>query len=73
MIEDAEVFATYDLAEMAEAVPSSLYEGAGELSGDAFASPITDYYLTNPIARASETLRECSETYVKPRLAAAAE
>ncbi|TXN74075.1 hypothetical protein FV228_06515, partial [Methylobacterium sp. WL18] len=28
--------------------------------GPAFASPVTDFYLTNPIARASRVLAECS-------------
>jgi len=33
---------------------------AGELGDAAFASPIDDFYLTNPIARASVTMAECS-------------
>jgi NADH-quinone oxidoreductase subunit G len=28
-------------------------------------SPIADFYLTNPIARASETMAECSRIYVQ--------
>ncbi len=32
----------------------------GKLSNDAFKSPIADFYLTNPIARASKTMAECS-------------
>jgi len=32
----------------------------GDASGPAFASPVTDFYLTNPIARASRILAECS-------------
>ncbi|PNG26463.1 NADH-quinone oxidoreductase subunit NuoG [Methylocella silvestris] len=35
--------------------------GAGGAAGSAsFASPITDFYLTNPIARASAVMAECS-------------
>jgi NADH-quinone oxidoreductase subunit G len=35
------------------------------------ASPIADFYLTNPIARASETMAECSRLFVQqPKLAA---
>jgi NADH-quinone oxidoreductase subunit G len=34
---------------------------------------IPDFYLTNPIARASETMALCSRTYVKGGAAAAAE
>ncbi|WP_158916902.1 NADH-quinone oxidoreductase subunit NuoG [Caulobacter sp. S45] len=33
---------------------------AGSLSDAVFASPIDDFYLTNPIARASVTMAECS-------------
>ena len=32
----------------------------GETSDTPFKSPVTDYYLTNPIARASVTMAECS-------------
>ncbi len=37
------------------------------------ASPITDFYLTNPIARASATMAECSRTFVKRTTKMAAE
>ena len=33
---------------------------AGTLSDAPFANPLTDFYLTNPIARASVTMAECS-------------
>jgi NADH-quinone oxidoreductase subunit G len=33
---------------------------AGELLDQAFISPVRDFYLTNPIARASVTMAECS-------------
>jgi NADH-quinone oxidoreductase subunit G len=33
------------------------------MSGTGFISPITDYYLTNPIARASQTMAECSAMF----------
>jgi len=33
---------------------------AGEIGGAAFVSPISDFYLTNPIARASKVMAECS-------------
>jgi NADH-quinone oxidoreductase subunit G len=43
-------------AEALKAVP----EGAGGLSGAPFKPVIGDFYLTNPIARASKTMAECS-------------
>ncbi len=39
---------------------SELAKGEGKANKDAFVSPITDFYLTNPIARASRTMGECS-------------
>jgi NADH-quinone oxidoreductase subunit G len=35
-------------------------EAAGELSTSPFTATIGDFYLTNPIARASKTMAECS-------------
>ena len=47
--------------------PGDVVEAAEKLirlgsatGGPAFASPVTDFYLTNPIARASRILAECS-------------
>ncbi|KEQ06839.1 MULTISPECIES: NADH-quinone oxidoreductase subunit NuoG [Pseudorhizobium] len=39
---------------------AALGEKAGEMSKSGFASPIKDFYLTNPIARASAVMAECS-------------
>ncbi|MBB4658556.1 NADH-quinone oxidoreductase subunit NuoG [Parvularcula dongshanensis] len=71
MIEENEVFATLDLAEPGAAPSASLFDGAGALSGDGFSLPIGDYYLTNPIARASAIMAECSTTFAKPKALAA--
>lgn len=47
---------------------NSLDLGSVGVSGDVgdmgFASPVTDFYLTNPIARASEIMAECSAVFV---------
>jgi NADH-quinone oxidoreductase subunit G len=43
----------------------------GSLSGPAFASPVKDFYLTNPIARASAVLAECSAMHLGPAAEAA--
>ena len=40
---------------------AALVEAGGALSGKPFVEPIEDFYLTNPIARASKTMAECSE------------
>ena len=52
------------IARLASAAPASL-------SGPAFASPIDDFYLTNPIARASAVMAECSAMHLGPRAEAA--
>jgi NADH-quinone oxidoreductase subunit G len=45
----------------------------GALSDAAFVSPVGDFYLTNPIARASVTMAECSALAVSRRAPLAAE
>ena len=42
------------------AAMAAVAQGAGAMSGDVFRSPVTDFYMTNPIARASKTMAECS-------------
>ena len=43
----------------------SAFGSAGSIDKAPFASPIVDFYLTNPIARASTVMRECSRLFVK--------
>ncbi|MGQ2907157.1 MAG: NADH-quinone oxidoreductase subunit NuoG [Aliihoeflea sp.] len=47
--------ATADVAHV-----SALKSGTGDFDEAAFVSPIKDFYLTNPIARASAVMAECS-------------
>jgi NADH-quinone oxidoreductase subunit G len=42
------------------AMLSQLGLGEGKTSNAPFASPVKDFYMTNPIARASKTMAECS-------------
>ena len=44
-----------DVAELAD-----LARDEGAMSSEPFRSPVTDFYMTNPIARASKTMAECS-------------
>ena len=39
----------------------------GDVADAPFTSPIKDFYLTNPIARASVTMAECSATHAAAR------
>jgi NADH-quinone oxidoreductase subunit G len=40
---------------------TTLADRSGALSGEAFRSGLGDFYLTNPIARASKVMAECSK------------
>jgi NADH-quinone oxidoreductase subunit G len=42
------------------AMLSDLGRGEGKAANDAFVSPVKDFYMTNPIARASRIMAECS-------------
>jgi len=63
LIEEHPTFGEIDhapgAATAADFDPAKLGE-AGDVKDEPFVSPITDFYLTNPIARASKTLAECS-------------
>jgi NADH-quinone oxidoreductase subunit G len=51
---------TGEIAESGAAVVSWIGQKGGDLGRTAFAPGITDFYLTNPIARASAVMAECS-------------
>ena len=54
-------FAEIDAIAVGEASSvEALAAKGGETGADAFASPVADFYLTNPIARASAVMAECS-------------
>ncbi len=39
----------------------------GEMDPAPFASPIKNFYMTDPVSRASETMARCTETFITPR------
>ncbi|MDF1720922.1 MAG: NADH-quinone oxidoreductase subunit NuoG [Minwuia sp.] len=60
----AELIDGLDMVDLARpGTPGPASDAAGDLSDVPFASPVADYFMTNPIARASETMAECSELY----------
>ena len=62
------------LDQLTSADASQLVELAsaeGAMSGAAFRSPVTDFYMTNPIARASKTMADCSAMRQAAKLQAA--
>ena len=52
--------------QIGEVVPASWqpFGDAGAMSGEPLTSPVTNYYMTCPISRASETMAECSREFV---------
>ena len=53
------------------AMLSDLGKGEGKTTSEPFVSPVRDFYMTNPIARASRTMAECSALKGGTRLQAA--
>ena len=54
------------------AVEALAGRAGGDLSGAAFVNAVSDFYMSNPIARASRVMAECAALRAAP-LAAAAE
>jgi NADH-quinone oxidoreductase subunit G len=76
MIKDAPTFGASDRSAEHPGADAAIWTSIGTkgtIAKSAFEYPIRDFYLTNPIARASATMAECSRLFVKPRVAAAAE
>jgi len=76
MLADAPHFANVDAAPANPGADAAIWNNigaAGTIAKTAFEPAIKDFYLTNPIARASHVMGECSSLFVKPRVAQAAE
>jgi NADH-quinone oxidoreductase subunit G len=73
MMADAPSFAGQDFAP-AHATPLDLklLGKAGDVDAAPFKNPISDFYLTNPIARASQVMAECSASRILSMRAAQA-
>jgi NADH-quinone oxidoreductase subunit G len=48
-----------------EPAPWGEFGAAGAIDHAPFATPIANFYMTDAISRASETMAECTETYVR--------
>ena len=62
LISDAPSFGRLDSVDPGEAPNPEDWADAGPMSSEPFTPVFADYYKTNPIARASATMTECSET-----------
>ena len=66
LMADHPTFGQVDYAAPAQNVDLAAIGEAGEAGDAPFASPIGDYYQTNPIARASVVMAECSAQRTRP-------
>jgi len=76
IIADAPHFAVRDTAPAHPGADPAIWNAigvAGKIDAEPLASPIADFYLTNPIARASDTMAECSRLFVSGATQMAAE
>jgi NADH-quinone oxidoreductase subunit G len=76
MLVDAPHFANVDTPPANPGADPAIWTNigaAGTIAKTPLESPIKDFYLTNPIARASHVMAECSSLFVKPRISQAAE
>ena len=72
LITDHPVFGRIDVKPATKTFDVKALGAKGDVKDKVFASPIRDFYMTNPIARASVAMAECSAAR-KPALSAAAE
>ncbi len=76
MVADHPAFGAMDYAPGpagAEGFDPSALGAEGDLSGAGFATPVRDFYFTNPIARASRVMAECSAAKARTPQVQAAE
>ena len=63
-------FGQVDHAPTGAALDLTAIGAKGDVSDAPFASPVKDFYFTNPIARASAIMAECSQMQAGLKLAA---
>jgi NADH-quinone oxidoreductase subunit G len=51
---------------VAVTAPWESFGGSGAVTARAFQLPIANYYMTDPISRASETMAKCTEAFLAP-------
>ena len=76
MLNDAPAWTELDKPPVCPGAEATVWSNigiAGTINKSPFDYAVKDFYLTNPIARASHVMAECSALFVKPRVAAAAE
>ncbi len=59
--------------DVVRASPWKAFGHKGKISDEPFVSPVTEYYKTNSICRASKTMADCTESFSKEKMLEAAE
>ena len=62
LVESNPVFAEVDTV---RAAPWGDFGTDGPIASDPFVPPIGNFYMTDPISRVSETMAECTESFVR--------
>ena len=73
MIADHPSFGQVDYVATGAPLDLSTVGAGGDIGPEPLRSPVEDFYMTNPIARASVTMAECSAARVRPPVLMAAE
>jgi NADH-quinone oxidoreductase subunit G len=60
-----EISPRFQRLDAVEPAPWGEFGKAGALDAAPFAPPIANFYMTDPISRASETMAECAETFLR--------
>ena len=61
-----EVAPRFQRLETVTPAPWGSFGKEGPLTNEPFVSPIENFYMTDPISRASETMAKCVETFIAP-------
>jgi NADH-quinone oxidoreductase subunit G len=70
MIRTNAVFAEMDVAAAARMVKSTwaAFGTSGKMNDSPFVNPMENFYMTDPISRASEIMARCTDTFIVPHL-----
>jgi len=63
----AEVSPTFATPDEIQAASWEDFGTKGDIAATALTSPITNYYMTDPVSRVSKTMAECTEALINPK------
>jgi NADH-quinone oxidoreductase subunit G len=60
----AEINPVFDVLDVIQPAEWGTFGAEGDIVSDLFASPVTNYYMTDPISRCSKTMAECTSLFI---------